>query len=505
MTMKRIINKAALLFIGALALTSCSDWLDYEPKDKQTEEQQFATRAGFYSAVNGTYNMLASNSLYGKNLSWGAVDLLSKRYQVATSNTSSSCWAKTYPDFTDPSAQSVLESVWTSTYNAILNANLIIDNVDKNGSVLTETDKALIKGDMLAMRAMLHLDLLRLFGLEPVTNTAIETPIIPYNDKPTAEVYEKLSAKDVVAKVVKDLNDAEILLSVDPVIKEGRLSTADENATDNYQRYRQLRVNYYAIAVLKARAYMWIGDYTNALAEAKKITDDANVKEKFPWVDSSKLLGNQVNPDRVFSTEVLFGIYNRDRADIFTYNFDAQGLNYGASFLGPRANYIKNYLFKSDQQGDYRYQSQWIDDAGYDVLTKFKAISYSASNPPFYAFLMPLVRISEAYYIAAECLRKTNKAKAVEYLNVVKKNRGTILLDETNVTDAGIMAELGYEYIREFIAEGQVLYFFKRANAWKYGANVVLNSEYNGASAAMIYFRDSETTPPVPASELSSR
>ena len=226
---------------------------------------------------------------------------------------------------------------------------------------------------------------------------------------------------------------------------------------------------------------------------------------KFPWVNSAKLLGNQTNPDRVFSTEVLFGIYNKDRADIFTYNFDAQGLNYGSSFLGPRANYIKNYLFKTEQQGDYRYQSQWIDDAGYDVLTKFKAISYSASNPPFYAFLMPLVRTSEAYYIAAECLCNTDMAKAVEYLNVVKKARGTLLVEEATASASSIMAELGYEYIREFIAEGQVLYFFKRANAWKYGSDVVLNSEYNGASVAMIYFRDSETTPPVPASELSSR
>lgn len=501
--MKRIINKAAILLIGALALTSCSDWLNYEPNDKQTEEQQFATRAGFYSAVNGTYNILASNSLYGKNLSWGAVDLISKRYQVASSSTTNYPWAAAR--FTDDTPVNGLNSIWTSAYNAILNANLIIDNVDKKGGVLTDTDKALIKGDMLALRAMLHLDLLRLFGSEPVTETAINTAVIPYNDKPTAEVYDKLSAKEVVAKVVKDLNDAETLLSVDPVIKEGRLSAADEDATDNYQRYRQLRVNRYAIAVIKARAYMWIGDYSNALAETKKITNDTNVAEKFPWVDSSRLLGNQVNPDRVFSTEVLFGIYNKDRADIFTYNFDAQGLNYGSSFLGPRANYIKNYLFKTEQQGDYRYQSQWIDDAGYDVLTKFKAISYSASNPPFYAFLMPLVRISEAYYIAAECLRKTDIKQAVEYLNVVKKNRGTILLDANTATDASIMAELGYEYIREFIAEGQVLYFFKRANNWKYGSDVVLNSEYNGQSAAMIYFRDAETTPPVPASELSSR
>ena len=68
-------------------------------------------------------------------------------------------------------------------------------------------------------------------------------------------------------------------------------------------RYRQLRLNYYATVLLTARAYLWGGDYGNALTEARKLTDDPQVREFFPVVESGKLLGNSSDPDRMFSTE----------------------------------------------------------------------------------------------------------------------------------------------------------------------------------------------------------
>ena len=71
-----IIYLSLLLFLGS----GCSDFLDVQPKDKQSEEQLFATRGGFYTAVNGIYNKLASSSLYGKNLTYEMIDILAFRY-----------------------------------------------------------------------------------------------------------------------------------------------------------------------------------------------------------------------------------------------------------------------------------------------------------------------------------------------------------------------------------------------------------------------------------------
>ena len=83
--MKNIVKKIyAVLAIIALGVTmsSCSDWLNYTPKDKQSEEQQFATKSGIYAAVNGIYNQMSTSDLYGKNLSYEFIDILGQRYEV---------------------------------------------------------------------------------------------------------------------------------------------------------------------------------------------------------------------------------------------------------------------------------------------------------------------------------------------------------------------------------------------------------------------------------------
>ena len=76
------------LFVASCALTtfsSCTDWLDEQPNDKQSEEQQFATKPGFYAAVNGIYDRMSGNSLYGKYLSYEMIDILGQRYEVTRS------------------------------------------------------------------------------------------------------------------------------------------------------------------------------------------------------------------------------------------------------------------------------------------------------------------------------------------------------------------------------------------------------------------------------------
>ena len=64
------------LLLSCILWYSCTDWLDYKPSDKQSEEQQFSSKDGFYAAVNGVYNRMSGNSLYGKYLSYDMIDIL---------------------------------------------------------------------------------------------------------------------------------------------------------------------------------------------------------------------------------------------------------------------------------------------------------------------------------------------------------------------------------------------------------------------------------------------
>lgn len=54
-----------------LFFTSCSDWLNVEPKTTVKEEEVFSRELGFKEALTGAYIKMASTGLYARNLSYG--------------------------------------------------------------------------------------------------------------------------------------------------------------------------------------------------------------------------------------------------------------------------------------------------------------------------------------------------------------------------------------------------------------------------------------------------
>lgn len=219
--------------------------------------------------------------------------------------------------YTGTYASGTISSIWSTAYNALLNINVLLQALDEKPDVLLPEDATMIRGEMLAARAMLHLDLVRIFG--PVYIVNPDGLTVPYADAPEIIKRERMPLGDIIYnKIIPDLTEAQNLLKdCDPILTEGVLSS-DGGEDGNWFRYRQLRLNYYAATLLKARAYIWVQDYTNALAEARKITDDTYAQSCFPWVDPVKLLANSSNPDRIFSTECLFGFYDSKMSEIFT-------------------------------------------------------------------------------------------------------------------------------------------------------------------------------------------
>ncbi|MDE5612127.1 MAG: RagB/SusD family nutrient uptake outer membrane protein, partial [Odoribacter sp.] len=107
---------------------------------------------------------------------------------------------------------------------------------------------------------------------------------------------------------------------------------------------------------------------------------------------------------------------------------------------------------------DPRRLNGYVRDGGDYYFRKF-ALTGSATARNY-----PLIRMTEAYYIAAECLKNTDPARAVELLETVRGNRqieeslGTLSADE-------IQTEVYKEYRKEFIGESQLFYYYKRLNA----------------------------------------
>lgn len=467
MKLYKFIIAAAITGMAALS-TGCSDWLDYTPKDKQSYDQQFSTPAGFHSTVNGIYNTIAGSSLYGRSLSYGTIDILGLCYNISTQNTNvyEICSANFGSDY----ANSEFTSIWTQAYNAILNINLVLKALDEFPDVLTADDAKLIKAEMLALRAYLHFDLTRLYG--PCYSREPEGLAVPFADTEEVIKRDRLTAKDILTnKIIPDLAEAQQMLSeVDPVINYGVLNSDGGGTSNNWWRYRQLRMNYYAVTLLKARVHMWMGDDDNALAEAIKITDDSKAQTTFPWVEPSKLLANNINPDRMFSTECLFGFYKNNIETIFQNYFS--GTIDPMYIMQPRNGYVGT-LFSST--GDYRRQSQWVTSAAaggadYD-FTKYKSFTANKDNPEFWASFYGLMRKTEAYYIAAEVwLNKGDKTKCGEYLNQVLVSRGLDQVGTRFTTEAVLRKHILMEYLREMRGEGQI-YFLHKRNWQSFGSN----------------------------------
>jgi len=77
-----------------------------------------------------------------------------------------------------------------------------------------------------------------------------------------------------------------------------------------------------------------------------------------------------------------------------------------------------------------------------------------------------VIRVSEMYYIAAECANKKNDINSgAALLNKVRAARGLNALNAAGIaTTDSLSTEIMREYQKEFIQEGQTFFYYKRLN-----------------------------------------
>ena len=162
MKKKLSIIKSGLLALLLIATTSCESWIDVEPTDRLSEDKVFSSQKGFLQSLNGVYAEMNNNSVYGGNLSVGLIDVMAQYYDGGSDNGYTYYYPAKY-DYTATSLKNTFESVWSKMYNLITSVNIIIEKCDQT-DVLSAQYQKMIKGEALALRAMYHLDLLRIFG-----------------------------------------------------------------------------------------------------------------------------------------------------------------------------------------------------------------------------------------------------------------------------------------------------------------------------------------------------
>ena len=78
--MKKEFIKYSLLVLVCFSMMACNDWLSVKPKTEMEAEDLFSTEAGFKDALAGVYTAMTKSSLYGREMTYGIVDVVAQQW-----------------------------------------------------------------------------------------------------------------------------------------------------------------------------------------------------------------------------------------------------------------------------------------------------------------------------------------------------------------------------------------------------------------------------------------
>lgn len=451
--MKNKILVILLLFAGLTF--SCRKYLDVQPRSRIKSELLLSSQSGYSDALTGVYTVMAREPLYGNTLTLSVMDVLAQRYKipVRTNNfydiANYNYNSNTPPATNGINALNTLRLIWLNEYSCIANLNNILDQIDGSKALFTTINYELIKGEALGLRGFLHFDLLRMYG--PVLKDNPTGTAIPYRNTLSKESQPALPANEVVDLIIKDLKEAEALLAIDPVLGK---QTSDLLAFD--ATLRKQHFNLLAVQATLARVYLYSGQKDQAYTYAMKVIKSG----KFNFVTGPDISDVDACRDRLFRNELLFSLYVNNFKPITDKYFSVLPNNDWSNDALNNDDDVINNVFENSST-DYRRQYLWESSSAKLMLVKFTQFTNIPARCSWSKNLMPIERISEMYYIAAECSPSLDEA--TNLFNEVITHRGLDQVSTFSSTNE-LQNALTKEYQKEFFGEGQLFYYYKRLN-----------------------------------------
>lgn len=471
-------------------LSSCDDWLSATSSMEIPSDKLFAAKGGFYDALSGVYISMGEDYAYGKYYTWYANDMVVYPY-VSIQENSVKSWQEHI--YTHKTVKSELASMWQKGYNIIANINHILNQLEMHRDVITsDIEYSLFKGELLGLRAYIHFDLLRMFGIADWTGENASKLTIPYLTVYSKEPVPQKTYEETGKLLMKDVNEAlELLRDVDPVTGIEHEDFATTINMTGFWNKRTTHLNYYAVKALEARIHQWNNDTENAARCAQEVLDGALENEAVSWVNPESLIQTSSNDskDWTFFSEHLFSLQVSE-----LYNKVYQIV------LGNALTSFSFYLFEHVVSEDlFPIMKDGLVSGAEDVRGPAFHLKYSGSGYLCYKLYgsttqnyayrnkMPMIKISEMYYMIAENhIASGENAQALAAMNTVRAHRG---IKDDLPADTDPEKELVKEYYREFISEGQLLYWMKHKGASS------LSDEFA--------FKASDLTYPYPEEEIN--
>ena len=444
MTYKTFFIKTVMAVGITIAATSCEEFLDITPDGQVKRDEMLATNEGVEDALYGVYAKLRNTTLYGQEMYFSSLEIMSQTL-YCYGNTGVTALGQY--DYNNTTVKNVFAMIWNDMYNNISNVNSVLNAPLVDGANAYPANR--YKGESLALRAMMHFDLMRLFAEQITVNPNAKG--IPYATEFSLKTPDFETLAENYNHVLADLQEAERLLA-----DEGEY----ENTT-SFMADRQIHLNLHAVRALMARVFLTKGDKEKALEYAEKVIAQSGRQLKTKTEVINDVAGV------LSKKECLFGVYF---SGFYTQVSAKLQQTISYSSLDLRGDFMEMYE-KGVSGLDFRTTAYFtsVDMGGTAKyrLSKFTDIydlqNNASARPTDLIQGINMIRLPEMYYIAAECLLDKDYPKALDYFNEVVTNRGLDALSgegEETLTQEIINTER----YKEMIGEGQTFFNMKRLN-----------------------------------------
>lgn len=425
-------------FTALLLFSSCGkDFLDVKPTDSADAGTAIETVKDARVIMNGIMRRMASSDYYGRNflmygdVKGGDLTLFSQgRGLDALYTFNHSQQSNSYSGF------------WDSMYGTILQINNLLLNIDRLQAAGSPENFDNIKGQALTLRALIYFDLVRLYG-KPYSfdKSSYGVPLIT-EPLPASARPLRASVEQNYTQILKDLTDAAPLM----------LKTKQNGF-----------INYYGNKMIEARVRLNMEDHAGALAAAEEVIN-SGVYSLYSNANWAASWGTQFGSESIFELGVFPnetdlgsgspGFYLRRRGHgAATALGWFMASDYFLNRLGEDEDDVRWEVMAADESSATRLGSIYKYSGGVDLKGDGKS-TVSAVN-------IKVIRLSEAYLIAAEAALPTDPELAADYLNEIRKRSPNL----APATEATITLDMILdERSKELVAEGHRFFDMMRLN-----------------------------------------
>jgi hypothetical protein len=374
------------IFIGTTFLTSCSeDFLEPEVTTSKDVETNVNTAEDLEGIILGAYDRMNASTYLGRDY----IVYAEVRSDNAFSNGNSGRFVGPGQFFLN-ATDAYPSDTWLQIYRVIANANIVI-NTEVTDNESEEVQH--LKGEAYAIRALAHMDLLRLYG-EQYSGGTLGVPYITvYND---GELYpSRLPIQEVWDKIGEDLQQAETKMSL------------------SYDSDSPTRITTLGVFALQSRYHLYTKNYTAVIDAANRVIGSGayNLADAETYADlwagsggNTSVLELAFTSTDNLSNDAIYNIY--------------QGASYGDIE-------VTADLYDSYEQSDVR-------KALYTYNAATGKIRMTGKYPNLTANIR-VIRYAEVVLNYAEALAQTGADNALEVLNMIPAKRGASLYEEATV------------------------------------------------------------------------